>query len=58
MLLLFNELSEDVIINMLHRFCEEAVGVFFCFALYAEGKELVIFVTPTYMTLISGPYKF
>lgn len=58
MLLLFSGLGEDVIINTLHRFCEEPVRVFFCFALYAECKESVIFVTPTYMTFISGPYKF
>ena len=49
MLYLFGELSEDVIISMLHRFCAEAVRVFFCIALYAECKELFVFVTPAYM---------
>lgn len=49
MLHLFSELSEDVIITMLHRFCAEAVKVFFCIALYKECEELLVFVTPAYM---------
>lgn len=48
MLHLFNELAEDVIIKMLHRLCEEAVRVLFYIALYAECKELLVFVVSAY----------
>jgi len=46
---LFSELSEVVIVKILHRFCAEAARVLFCIALYVDFKELLVFVTPAYM---------